>query len=88
MTMSVQSSTALNALRLWSIAGILLLNGGTLFAQKETPQVRNIVLVHGAWADGGASHGVYVSRAKEVATAIEEAASHAVEQQKNNSTHE
>ena len=70
-------------------------------------RVRNIVLVHGAWADGsgwkgvyellvkdgytwydararshkveiaGASHAVYVSRPKEVAALIEEAASQA-----------
>ena len=49
--------------------------------------VKNIVLVHGAWADGsgwkgvydvpGASHSVYVSKPKEVAALIEEAAAHA-----------
>ena len=70
----------------------------TLSAQNEPPRVRNIVLVHGAWADGsgwkgvydilvkdgynvsivqGASHSVYVSRPKEVAAVIEEAAYHA-----------
>jgi hypothetical protein len=70
----------------------------TLSAQSEPPRVRNIVLVHGAWADAsgwkgvydilvkdgynvsivqGASHKVYVSRRKEVAAVIEEAAYHA-----------
>jgi pimeloyl-ACP methyl ester carboxylesterase len=32
---------------------------GTLSAQNEVPHVRNIVLVHGAWADGSGWRGVY-----------------------------
>ena len=77
---------------------LLLLTCCALAAQTEQPRVRNIVLVHGAWADGsgwkgvydilvkdgynvsivqGASHSVYVSRPKEVAAVIEEAAYHA-----------
>jgi hypothetical protein len=32
---------------------------GTLSAQNEEPHVRNIVLVHGAWADGSGWRGVY-----------------------------
>jgi hypothetical protein len=31
----------------------------TLSAQNEAPRVRNIVLVHGAWADGSGWKGVY-----------------------------
>src|SRR5437879_12902394 len=31
----------------------------TLSAQNEPPRVRNIVLVHGAWADGSGWKGVY-----------------------------
>ena len=31
----------------------------TLAAQKEAPTVRNIVLVHGAWADGSGWKGIY-----------------------------
>jgi hypothetical protein len=31
---------------------LLLLTCGVLSAQKEDQRVRNIVLVHGAWADG------------------------------------
>jgi hypothetical protein len=31
----------------------------TLSAQKEEHRVRNIVLVHGAWADGSGWKGVY-----------------------------
>jgi hypothetical protein len=31
----------------------------TLSAQGEPPRIRNIVLVHGAWADGSGWKGVY-----------------------------
>src|ERR1700752_2173464 len=31
----------------------------TLSAQSESPRIRNIVLVHGAWADGSGWKGVY-----------------------------
>jgi pimeloyl-ACP methyl ester carboxylesterase len=43
----------------WFIIGILLLNCFTVAAQKEAPKIRNIVLVHGAWADGSGWKGVY-----------------------------
>src|ERR1700675_1558266 len=38
---------------------LLLLTCGALSAQKEDHRVRNIVLVHGAWADGSGWKGVY-----------------------------
>jgi pimeloyl-ACP methyl ester carboxylesterase len=38
---------------------LLLLACGTLSAQNEGHRVRNIVLVHGAWADGSGWKGVY-----------------------------
>ena len=38
---------------------LLLCTCGTLAAQKESPPIRNIVLVHGAWADGSGWKGVY-----------------------------
>jgi len=38
---------------------LLLLNSCTLSAQKDEHRVRNIVLVHGAWADGSGWKGVY-----------------------------
>src|SRR6476646_6257394 len=38
---------------------LLLLTCGTLLAQSEKGRVRNIVLVHGAWADGFGWKGVY-----------------------------
>jgi pimeloyl-ACP methyl ester carboxylesterase len=37
----------------------LLLASGALRAQNEEHRVRNIVLVHGAWADGSGWRGVY-----------------------------
>src|ERR1700681_395316 len=38
---------------------LLLLTCGALSAQNEDHRVRNIVLVHGAWADGSGWKGVY-----------------------------
>ena len=43
----------------WFIIGILLLSCFTVTAQKEPSPPRNIVLVHGAWADGSGWKGVY-----------------------------
>ena len=37
----------------------LLLTCGALSAQNQDHRVRNIVLVHGAWADGSGWKGVY-----------------------------
>ena len=45
--------------KVWLIVAVLLLGCGPLSAQKEAPPVRNIVLVHGAWADGSGWKGVY-----------------------------
>ena len=38
---------------------LLLLTSGALSAQNEDHRARNIVLVHGAWADGSGWRGVY-----------------------------
>jgi hypothetical protein len=38
---------------------LLLLTSFALSAQNAAPRVRNIVLVHGAWADGSGWKGVY-----------------------------
>ena len=38
---------------------LLLLSCRTLSAQNQEHRVRNIVLVHGAWADGSGWKGVY-----------------------------
>jgi pimeloyl-ACP methyl ester carboxylesterase len=43
----------------WLIIGISLLSCLTVAAQKEPSPPRNIVLVHGAWADGSGWKGVY-----------------------------
>ncbi len=37
----------------------LLLTARSLSAQKEEQRIRNVVLVHGAWADGSGWKGVY-----------------------------
>src|SRR5882672_6080305 len=42
---------------LWTV--LLLLTSGALLAQNKEHRVRNIVLVHGAWADGSGWKGVY-----------------------------
>jgi pimeloyl-ACP methyl ester carboxylesterase len=44
---------------------LLLLTCGALLAQNEGHRVRNIVLVHGAWADGSGWKGVYDILAKD-----------------------
>ena len=38
---------------------LLLLTCGVLSAQNQDHRVKNIVLVHGAWADGSGWKGVY-----------------------------
>src|SRR6202051_3036506 len=38
---------------------LLLLSCGALSAQNEEYRIRNIVLAHGAWADGSGWKGVY-----------------------------
>jgi hypothetical protein len=38
---------------------LLLLTCGPLSAQNQQHRIRNIVLVHGAWADGSGWKGVY-----------------------------
>jgi pimeloyl-ACP methyl ester carboxylesterase len=38
---------------------LLLLTSSGLWAQKQAAPIRNIVLVHGAWADGSGWKGVY-----------------------------
>jgi pimeloyl-ACP methyl ester carboxylesterase len=45
--------------KLWFVVGILLLSCSMVSAQKAAPHIRNIVLVHGAWADGSGWKGVY-----------------------------
>ena len=49
----------MNFFRLVLITVILLWSCNVLYAQNKSPTVRNIVLVHGAWADGSGWKGVY-----------------------------
>src|SRR5437764_13094562 len=56
-------------LKSWFIIGPLLLSCFTVTAQKEAPQIRNIVLVHGAWAAGSGwewGYGILVKHAYRV----------------------
>ena len=48
-----------------AILMLLLAMGGKLYAHNEGGRVRNIVLVHGAWADGSGWKGVYDILAKD-----------------------
>jgi hypothetical protein len=41
------------------VIGVSLLNCGMPLAQKEAPRIHNIVLIHGAWADGSGWKGVH-----------------------------
>ena len=45
--------------RSFCVVVLLLLTSGALFAQNQPGGVKNIVLVHGAWADGSGWKGVY-----------------------------
>jgi len=49
----------MNFFRLFLVAAILLWCCSIVDAQNKSPTVRNIVLVHGAWADGSGWKGVY-----------------------------
>jgi len=42
-----------------ALSGVLVSNPARLNAQSDAHRVRNIVLVHGAWADGSGWKGVY-----------------------------
>jgi pimeloyl-ACP methyl ester carboxylesterase len=52
-------------IRQFACVVLLLLTCGTLSAQNAEHGVRNIVLVHGAWADGSSWKGVYNILAKD-----------------------
>src|SRR5438105_3600779 len=54
-----RSSEVKAEMKVWLILGVLLSGCGAISAQNEPPRVRNIVLVHGAWADGSGWKGVY-----------------------------
>ena len=60
MSNSINGARVMRGMSL-SLCAVLLLTCGSLSAQnnKEDHRVRNIVLVHGAWADGSGWKGVY-----------------------------
>lgn len=61
-------------LRAMAAAAILLLAGGTAVDAQQQPALRNIVLVHGAWADGGSWQDVYrLLRARGYAVSVVQA---------------
>ena len=45
--------------KLWLITSLSLLSYAIVSAEKGSPRVQNIVLVHGAWVDGSGWKGVY-----------------------------
>jgi pimeloyl-ACP methyl ester carboxylesterase len=59
MNDSMTPLRSVGAMSLSLCAALLLLACGALSAQKDEHRVRNIVLVHGAWADGSGWRGVY-----------------------------
>src|ERR1700685_3176022 len=59
MTNSMNGMRVLQGMSRSRCIVLLLLTCGTLSAQNEDHRVRNIVLVHGAWADGSGWKGVY-----------------------------
>ena len=59
MNNSLKAMQALRGMSQFICIALSLLSCFALSAQNEQPRVRNIVLVHGAWADGSGWKGVY-----------------------------
>src|SRR3984893_17666889 len=59
MSNSMKAMRAVRGMSQFLCIGLLLLTCGVLSAQNQEHRVRNIVLVHGAWADGSGWKGVY-----------------------------
>jgi pimeloyl-ACP methyl ester carboxylesterase len=59
MSNSIKLERAVRGIRQSACVVLLLLTCGVLSAQNPERGVRNIVLVHGAWADGSGWKGVY-----------------------------
>jgi pimeloyl-ACP methyl ester carboxylesterase len=59
MLKSMKVMRATRAMSYSLCIAVLLLSCGALSAQNQAHRVRNIVLVHGAWADGSGWKGVY-----------------------------
>src|ERR1700722_20873053 len=65
MTNSMKSRRAVPGISQSLCIVFLLFTSGVLSAQDKEQHVRNIVLVHGAWADGSGWKGVYDILAKD-----------------------
>src|SRR3984893_7987472 len=59
MSYSMKAMRAVRGMSQFLCIGLLLLTCRPLSAQNEEHRKRNIVLVHGAWADGSGWKGVY-----------------------------
>ena len=59
MNNSLKAMQALRGMSQSICIVLSILTSCTLSAQNEPPRIRNIVLVHGAWADGSGWKGVY-----------------------------
>src|SRR6202050_699744 len=59
MRNSVNGMRVAHGMSRYSCIVLLLLTCGALSAQNEDHRVRNVVLVHGAWADGSGWRGVF-----------------------------
>jgi len=65
MNNSMTPGGVLTRMSQWLSIVLLLLTCGTLSAQNQGHRIRNIVLVHGAWADGSGWKGVYTILVKD-----------------------
>src|ERR1700687_4036471 len=59
MINSTKPMRAVTTISRFLCVALLLLTCGVLSAQNQDHRVKNIVLVHGAWADGSGWKGVY-----------------------------
>src|SRR5579863_7148045 len=59
MSISMKAVRVAKGMSQFLLVVLLLLTCGTLSAQNPEHRIRNIVLVHGAWADGSGWKGVY-----------------------------
>jgi pimeloyl-ACP methyl ester carboxylesterase len=59
MSNSMNGAQVVRVMSRFPCVVLLLLTCGALFAQTENHRIQNIVLVHGAWADGSGWKGVY-----------------------------
>ncbi|MDX6447377.1 MAG: hypothetical protein QOH71_4451, partial [Blastocatellia bacterium] len=59
MSNSMKGAQVVRVISRFLCIALLLLTGDVLSAQNNDRRIRNIVLVHGAWADGSGWKGVY-----------------------------